>query len=168
MAFRCGQNYTDSKNMFKKIIILKSKPVKYIECNKKYESRFAKYTFTNEKKHESKFWNLSRRKWSAFSLSRLEFFFQLDSRFIFRLKFQFFFSFVNIYFVNLDSFFYCIRFILQVSTYVLCFQHVFTIGIILSATERHRWHSHEFKMVDDGLRCKNFISHECFAYGLDN
>ena len=64
--------------------------------------------------------------------------------------------------------FYCIRFILQVSTYVLCFQHVFTIGIILSATERHSWHSHEFKMVDDGLRCKNFISHECFAHGLDN
>ena len=30
-----------------------------------------------------------------------------------------------------------IRCILQVSTYVLCFQHVFTIGIILSATERH-------------------------------
>ena len=27
--------------------------------------------------------------------------------------------------------------VLQVSTYVLCFQHVFTIGIILSATERH-------------------------------
>ena len=46
MAFRCGQNYTDSKNMFDKIMILKSKPVKYIECNKKYESRFAKYTFT--------------------------------------------------------------------------------------------------------------------------
>ena len=34
-------------------------------------------------------------------------------------------------------FFNCIRCILQVSTYVLCFQHVFTIGIILSATERH-------------------------------
>ena len=33
--------------------------------------------------------------------------------------------------------FYWIRCILQVSTYVLCFQHVFTIGIILSATERH-------------------------------
>ena len=33
--------------------------------------------------------------------------------------------------------FYCIRCILQVSTYVLRFQHVFTIGIILSATERH-------------------------------
>ena len=28
-----------------------------------------------------------------------------------------------------------------------------------------RWHSHEFKMVDDGLRCKNFISQECFAQG---
>ena len=57
MAFRCGQNYTDSKN-----IILKSKLGKYIECNKKYESRFAKYMFTNEKKHESKFCNLSRKK----------------------------------------------------------------------------------------------------------
>ena len=33
--------------------------------------------------------------------------------------------------------FYCIRCILQVSTYVLRFQHVFTIRIILSATERH-------------------------------
>ena len=42
--------------------------------------------------------------------------------------------------------FYCIRCILQVSTYVLCFQHVFTIGIILSTTERHNLllecHSH--------------------------
>ena len=35
--------------------------------------------------------------------------------------------------------FYCIRCILQVSTYVLCFQHVFTIGIILSTTERHSY-----------------------------
>ena len=34
-------------------------------------------------------------------------------------------------------FFYCIRCILQVSTYVLCFQHVLTIGIILSAMECH-------------------------------
>ena len=33
--------------------------------------------------------------------------------------------------------FYCIRCTLQVSTYVLCFQHDFTIGIILSAAERH-------------------------------
>ena len=32
--------------------------------------------------------------------------------------------------------FYCIRCILQVPTYVLCFQHVFIIGIILSPTER--------------------------------
>ena len=48
------------------------------------------------------------------------------------------FSFMNIYFANLDSyFFYCIRCILQVSTYVLCFQHVLTIGIILSAMECH-------------------------------
>ena len=31
-------------------IILKSKLVKYIECNKKDESRFAKYMFTNKKK----------------------------------------------------------------------------------------------------------------------
>ena len=47
MAFRCGQNYTDGKNMLKKI--RKSKLVKYSECNKKHESRFAKYMFTNEK-----------------------------------------------------------------------------------------------------------------------
>ena len=51
-----------------------------------------------------------QHNWLAFSLSRLDFFFQLDWRFIFRLKFQnfdscFFFSFVNIYFANLDSYF---------------------------------------------------------------
>ena len=34
-------------------------------------------------------------------------------------------------------FFYCIRCILQVLAYVLCFQHVFIIDMILSATERH-------------------------------
>ena len=45
MAFRCGQNYTDSKNTLKT-----SKLGKCIECNKKYESRFSKYMFTNEKK----------------------------------------------------------------------------------------------------------------------
>ena len=50
MAFRCGQSYTDSKNMTVENIILKSKLVKYIECNKKDESRFAKYMFTNKKK----------------------------------------------------------------------------------------------------------------------
>ena len=71
------------------------------------------------------------------------FFFQLDSRFIFRLKFQnfdscfFFRSWTYILQIS-THIFYCIRCILQVSTYVLCFQHVFTIGIILSARERHR------------------------------
>ena len=83
-----------------------------------------------------------QHNWSAFSLSRLEFFFQLDSRFIFRLKFQNFdscFLFRSwTYILQISThIFYCIRCILQVSTYVLCFQHVFTIGIILSATERH-------------------------------
>ena len=43
-----------------------------------------------------------------------------------------FFSFMNIYSANRDSYFLnCIRCILQVSTYVLCFQHVFTIGTTL-------------------------------------
>ena len=70
------------------------------------------------------------------------FFFQLDSRFIFRLKFQncnscfLFRSWTYILQIS-THIFYWIRCILQVSTYVLCFQHVFTIGIILSATERH-------------------------------
>ena len=70
------------------------------------------------------------------------FFFQLDSRFIFRLKFQNFdscFLFRSwTYILQISThIFYWIRCILQVSTYLLCFQHVFTIGIILSATERH-------------------------------
>ena len=64
MGFRCGQNYTDGKNMLK--TIRKSKLVKYSECNKK-QSRFAKYMFTNEKipsnchdyKQDSNFLNLS-------------------------------------------------------------------------------------------------------------
>ena len=47
MAFRCGQNYTDGKNMLK----VKSKLVKYIDAIKKYESRFEKYMFMNEKKN---------------------------------------------------------------------------------------------------------------------
>ena len=39
---------------------------------------------------------------------------------------------MNIYSANLDSYFLnCIRCILQVSTYVLCFQRVFTIGTTL-------------------------------------
>ena len=57
MAFRCGQNYTDSKN-----IILKSKLVKYIECNKKHESRLAKYMFTNEKKTRVKILKFESKK----------------------------------------------------------------------------------------------------------
>ena len=43
-----------------------------------------------------------------------------------------FFLFVNIYFANLDSYF------LLHSMYFTSFDFVFTIGIILSATERHR------------------------------
>ena len=35
-------------------IIRKSKLVKYTQCNKKYESRFAKRMFTNEKKNTSR------------------------------------------------------------------------------------------------------------------
>ena len=39
---------------------------------------------------------------------------------------------MNIYSANLDSYFLnCIRCILQVSTYVLCFQRVFIIGTTL-------------------------------------
>ena len=79
------------------------------------------------------------------------FFFSAQLAFFFRLKFQNFnlclkswhwpsiFLFMNIYFANLDSYFLsCIWCILQVSTYVLCFQPVFTIGIILSTTECHK------------------------------
>ena len=71
-------------------------------------------------------------------------FFSTRLTIFFRLKFQNFdlslkswhwpriFLFVNIHFANLDSYFLnCIRCILQVSTCVLCFQHVFAIGIIL-------------------------------------
>ena len=96
--------------------------------------------------------------WSVLSLSRLKFFFSARLPFFFQPDLHFFFypnfklstcvcshdiclvlfSFMNIYFANLDSyFFYCIRCILQVSTYVLCFRHVLTIGIILSAMECH-------------------------------
>ena len=47
------------------------------------------------------------------------------------------FSFVNIFCKSRLTFFHCIWCVLRVSTYVLCVQHVFTIGMILSATERH-------------------------------
>ena len=50
MAFRSGQNYTDDKNNVENII-RKSELIKYTECNKKYESKFAKYMFMNEKKN---------------------------------------------------------------------------------------------------------------------
>ena len=50
MAFRSGQNYTDDKNNVENII-RKSELVKYTECNKKYESKFAKYMFMNENKN---------------------------------------------------------------------------------------------------------------------
>ena len=79
------------------------------------------------------------------------FFFLNSTRIFFRLKFQnfdlclkswhllsIFFSFLNIYILQISTHtIHCIRCILQVLTCVLCFQHVFTIGIILSATERH-------------------------------
>ena len=98
---------------------------------------------------------------SAFSLSRLwtrlTFFFQLDSHIFFDSNFKiltrvcshdislvfFFRSWTYILQIS-THIFYCIRRILQVATYVLCFQHVFTIGIILSATERH---THGRKMI---------------------
>ena len=83
-----------------------------------------------------------QHNWSAFSLSRLEFFFSTRLALYFstqisesRLVF-FFRSWTYILQIS-THIFYCIRCILQVSTYVLCFQHVFTIGIILPATERH-------------------------------
>ena len=87
--------------------------------------------------------------WPAFSLSRLKYFFfstrlaffSFDSNFKISTRVFFFFSFVNIYVLLISTHtFYCIPYILQVSTYVLCFQHVFTIHIILSATERHTYH----------------------------
>ena len=74
---------------------------------------------------------------------RLEFFFCLDSNFKISNRvcshdicLVFFRSWTYILQISTHVF-YCIRCILQVSTYVLRFQHVFTIGIILSATERH-------------------------------
>ena len=56
--------------------------------------------------------------------------------------------------------FYCIRCILQVSTYVLCFQHVFTIGIILSATERHTtvYSGHgRSSLLHENAKCDNIL-----------
>ena len=165
-AFRCGQNYTDGKNMLKKKK-RKSKLVKYGECNKKHESRFAKYMFT-----KMKWWKRFCRHmtfpalfaWShhfippptvqivsGFSYSTRVFFFFTSTRIFFCLDSNFkisnrvyshdiclvfFRSWTYILQISTHVF-YCIRCILQVSTYVLCFQHVFTIGIILSATERH-------------------------------
>ena len=74
---------------------------------------------------------------------RLAFFFCLDSNFKISNRvcshdicLVFFRSWTYILQISTHVF-YCIRCILQVSTYVLRFQHVFTIGIILSATERH-------------------------------
>ena len=94
-------------------------------------------------------WQLN---WSAVSVTRLaffffsrrlEFFFCLDSNFKISNRvcshdicLVFFRSWTYILQISTHVF-YCIRCILQVSTYVLRFQHVFTIGIILSATERH-------------------------------
>ena len=108
MAFRCGQNYT-------------------------LEQRLVSVEWRHR---------LTTQLVSVLSFSTRVFFFQLDSNLFFstqisKFRLVFSFSFVNIYFANLDSYFYCIRCILQVSTSVLCCQHVFTIGIILSATERH-------------------------------
>ena len=83
------------------------------------------------------------------------FFFLTRLAYFFRLKFQnfdsclkswhllsIFFLFLNIYIsANLDSYFLLHSVYFTSLTYVLCFQHVFTIGIILSATERHK-HGH--------------------------
>ena len=83
-----------------------------------------------------------REKQESFS-TQVFFFFQLDSHFFlstlilkFRLVFFFFHSWTYVLQISTHTF-HCIPCILQVSTYVLCFQHVFTIGIILSSTERH-------------------------------
>ena len=102
-------------------------------------------------------------KWSAVSLTRLaffffsrrlEFFFCLDSNFKISNRvcshdicLVFFRSWTYILQISTHVF-YCIRCILQVSTYVLCFQHVFTISIILSATERHTYLYFRFLMEE--------------------
>ena len=84
-----------------------------------------------------------QHNWSALSLSWLAFFFGL--------KFQNFdlclwshylliiFVFMKIYFVNLESYFvlHSMYFTMIFLIYVLCFQHVFSTGMILSATECH-------------------------------
>ena len=91
-----------------------------------------------------------QHNWPAFSLSRLKYFiffstrhafFSFDSNFKLWTRFFFFFfhSWTYVLLISTHTF-YCIPCILQVSTYVLCFQHVFTIDIILSATERHTYH----------------------------
>ena len=98
-------------------------------------------------------WNIDwQLTWSAVSLTRLAFFFFTSTSIFFCLDSNFkisnrvcshdiclvfFRSWTYILQISTHVF-YCIRCILQVSTYVLRFQHVFTIGIILSATERHR------------------------------
>ena len=108
--------------------------------------------------NETPFWMEARRwkidwqlNWSAVSVTWLAFFFfHVDSQFFcldsnFKISNRvcshdiclvFFRSWTYILQISTHVF-YCIRCILQVSTYVLCFQHVFTIGIILSLTERH-------------------------------
>ena len=59
-----------------------------------------------------------------------------------------FFLFLNIYIsANLDSYFLLHSVYFTSLTYVLCFQHVFTIGIILSATERHTCSSFRYYLL---------------------
>ena len=48
MAFSCGENYTDGKNVLKTIHVRNLYNTSSVV--KKYESRFAIYMFTNERK----------------------------------------------------------------------------------------------------------------------
>ena len=66
-----------------------------------------------------------------------------------KFRLLFFFSFVNIYFANVDSYFllYSMYFTsFEVSIMgLLCFQHVFSICIFLSATERHTYNNQSYQ-----------------------
>ena len=121
-------------------------------------------------------WNIDwQLTWSAVSLTRLAFFFFTSTRIFFCLDSNFkisnrvcshdiclvfFRSWTYILQISTHVF-YCIRCILQVSTYVLRFQHVFTIGIILSATERHTKLTHNVPLLTVGWYLEHCSHQAC-------
>ena len=115
-------------------VVRTSKPVENLWKNGFFWSRYSFVTHSLDRK--PRHWGLAR---SAYSILLVDSNFKISTRvWSHDICLVFFFSFLNIYILQTSThIFYCIRCILQVLTYVLCFQHVFTIGIILSATERH-------------------------------